>query len=199
MPWTCRESNAPHNRRPLPNPGRGRFLDTGMTDSGTKSFFPLLKQYPLRGGPSARPASFCPRPRGAGGDGPRQAKGLKPPFGNRAGPRPPEPTQAPHPATRGAGEGKRNRRDRAQAAARTRPPPQQGPCPRARPTAPRARRPYRRMEPAKGGHGKNTEVWPSSAHRSIPASANPSTPPHTPQDGGASPHDGTALRGVRIR
>ena len=31
-----------------------------------------------------------------------------------------------------------------------------GPCPRARPTAPRARRPCRRMEPAKGGHGKNT-------------------------------------------
>lgn len=41
---------------------------------------------------------------------PRQAKGLKPPFGNRAGPRPPEPTQAPHPATRGTAEEKRNRR-----------------------------------------------------------------------------------------
>ena len=38
---------------------------------------------------------------------------------------------------------------------RARPPPR-GPCPRARPTAPRARRPYRRMEPDKGGHGKNT-------------------------------------------
>lgn len=103
-----------------------------------------------------RAADESRRPRRAGGDGPRQAKGLKPPFGNRAGPRPPEPTQAPHPATRGDGERKRNRRDRAIAAARTRTPPLRGPCPRARPTAPRARRPYRRMEPAKGGHGKNT-------------------------------------------
>ena len=70
---------------------------------------------------------------------------------------------------------------------------------RRRETEPAGPRGRRRMEPAKGGHGKNTEVWPSSAHRSIPASANPSTPPHTPPDGGASPHDGTALRGVRIR
>ena len=67
-----------------------------------------------------RAADESRRPRRAGGDGPRQAKGLKPPFGNRAGPRPPEPTQAPHPATRGDGERKRNRRDRAIAAARTR-------------------------------------------------------------------------------
>ena len=145
-----------------------------------------------------RAADESRRPLRAGGDGPRQAKGLQPPFGNRAGPRPPEPTQAPHPATRGDGEGKRNRRDRAIAAARTRTPPT-GPIP-ARPADRAARPPAMPPHGARQGRARQKHVVrPSSAHRSIPASANPSTPPHTPQDGGASPHDGTALRGVRIR
>lgn len=113
-------------------PGGTGAIEVSNTNWDTK---PDTKQ-PSRRPPTAdtrrrsttrhRAADESRRPRRAGGDGPRQAKGLKPPFGNRAGPRPPEPTQAPHPATRGDGEGKRNRRDRAIAAARTRTPPPYG-------------------------------------------------------------------------
>lgn len=95
-------------------------------------------------------------PRRAGGDGPRQAKGLKPPFGNRAGPRPPEPTQAPHPATRGDGERKRNRRDRAIAAARTRTAPT-GPMP-ARPADRAARPPAIPPHGARQGRARQKHV-----------------------------------------
>ena len=100
--------------------GRRRTSRDSKPDTKPPSRRPPTADTRRRSTTRHRAADESRRPRRAGGDGPRQAKGLKPPFGNRAGPRPPEPTQAPHPATRGDGERKRNRRDRAIAAARTR-------------------------------------------------------------------------------